>query len=236
MRGITTSRLFVAAWVALMAGIAASVLADEPVLPTAEEAWQRLTEGNERFAAERLQNKSLGAARRAVLAQGQHPFAIVLTCSDSRLAPELLFDQGLGDLFVVRVAGNVSEPFALGSIEYAVEHLHVPLVVVLGHEKCGAVAAALCGGHADGNLGKLIKEIKVGEHRASDKDHELARAVENNVRYQTRLLSQRSDVLREHVERQKLRIVEGVYQFETGKVEWLGDDSVPRPHRTVKVK
>ena len=100
-----------------------------------------LKEGNERFATDRLEHKDMGAARRTELTAGQHPFAAVLSCADSRVPPEIVFDQGLGDLFVVRVAGNVGEPFALGSIDYAVEHLHVPLIVVLGHEKCGA-----CGG------------------------------------------------------------------------------------------
>ncbi len=130
--------------VALMAPclVFSAQAADKPS-PTAEQAWQRLKDGNQRFAADRLEGKDVDAARRQELTAGQHPFAIVLSCADSRVPPEIIFDQGLGKLFVVRVAGNISEPFALGSIDYAVEHLHVPLIVVLGHEKCGAVAAAL---------------------------------------------------------------------------------------------
>ncbi len=107
--------------------------------------------------------RALCARRRALLAKGQHPHAVILSCADSRVAPELLFDQGLGDLFVLRVAGNISDPFVLGSIEYAVEHLHAPLIVVLGHESCGAVAAALTKVDFPGNLGTLIKEVHVGK-------------------------------------------------------------------------
>lgn len=221
MRNACGNKVLVAAWTVVILGSMTSVLAREPIAPTAEMAWQRLKEGNERFVADRWQAPDLSPARRATLAQGQHPFAVVLTCADSRVAPELLFDQGLGDIFVLRVAGNIGEPFVLGSIEYAIEHLHAPLVVVLGHEKCGAVAAALGKGHADGNLGKLIAEIHVGSHPATDKDRALSLAVEDNVRYQARLLSDRSAVIKDHADRKKVRIVQGIYHLETGKVEWL---------------
>jgi len=110
-----------------------------------------------------LEKQDLGASRRQELSKGQKPFAVVLTCADSRLTPEFIFNQGLGDIFVLRVAGNIADPFEIGSIEYAVEHLHVPLVVVLGHEKCGAVEAGLAKNKPPGNLGKLIGEIHVGE-------------------------------------------------------------------------
>jgi carbonic anhydrase len=194
--------------------------ADAPSL-TAEQAWQRLKDGNERFAAGQSENKDLGAGRRQELTAGQRPFAAVLSCSDSRLPPEIIFNQGLGDIFVVRVAGNVSEPFMLGSLDYAVEHLHVPLIVVLGHEKCGAVAAALGKDKPEGNLGRLIGEIHVGKHLPANKDKALALAVENNVRQQAKLLVERSDIIRAHVEQHKVRIVVGVYSLATGKVQWL---------------
>ena len=194
--------------------------ADE-LSPTAEQAWQRLKDGNERFATDRVEGKDVGSARRKELTTGQHPFAIVLSCADSRVPPEIIFNQGLGDIFVVRVAGNISEPFALGSIDYAVEHLHVPLIVVLGHEKCGAVAAALGTEKPGGNLGKLIGEIHVGEHLSTNKDDALADGVENNVRFQTKLLTERSEVIREYIQQKKLQIVAGVYDLATGKVRWL---------------
>jgi carbonic anhydrase len=191
--------------------------------PSSEQAWQRLQAGNNRFAEEMLERKDLGRTRRQELANGQKPFAVVLTCADSRLTPEFIFNQGLGDLFVVRVAGNIADPFVLGSVEYAVEHLHVPLIVVLGHEKCGAVEAALGEEKPMGNLGKLIGEIDVGKDLPAGKEAALAAAVKNNVRHQTRLLTERSDVIKEHVARKQVRIVSGVYQLATGKVDWLDD-------------
>jgi carbonic anhydrase len=194
--------------------------ADKPNM-TSTQALQRLKDGNERFAVERAEREDVGSARRKELLAGQSPFAIVLSCSDSRVPPEIIFDQGLGRLFVVRVAGNISEPFALGSIEYAVEHLHVPLIVVLGHEKCGAVAAALSPNKPAGNLGRLISEVHVGGHLSADKHAALAEAVENNVRHQAKLLVDRSDVIREHVEHHGVQIVAGIYSLATGKVQWI---------------
>jgi carbonic anhydrase len=140
-----------------------------PALPAQEAAitpaaaLERLKEGNKRFAADRLADKDLGSARRRALAKGQRPFAVVLGCADSRVAPELIFDQGLGDVFVLRVAGNVTDAALVGSIEYAVEEVKVPLIVVLGHEECGAVKAALAGKPLPGDLGELIRRVDVGK-------------------------------------------------------------------------
>jgi carbonic anhydrase len=211
--------LVAVAWIVPLLAFSAQA-ADKPSL-TAEQAFQRLKDGNERFAADRRENKDAGPDRRKELTAGQHPFAIVLSCSDSRVPPEIVFDQGLGNLFVVRVAGNVSEPFALGSIDYAVEHLHVPLIVVLGHEKCGAVAAALAENKPEGNLGKLIAEVRVAENLSANKDKALTDSVENNARFQAKMLTERSEVVREHVEQKKLQVVAGVYDLATGKVRWL---------------
>jgi carbonic anhydrase len=187
---------------------------------SSEKAWQRLKAGNNRFADGMLEKQDLGASRRQELAKGQKPFAIVLTCADSRLTPEFIFNQGLGDLFVLRVAGNVVDPIELGSIEYAVEHLHVPLVVLLGHEKCGAVQAALEEKKPVGNLGELVRLIEVGKDLPSGKDA-LRAAIKNNVHHQTRVLTERSQVIKEHVARKEVRIVSGVYQLESGRVDWL---------------
>ncbi len=120
-----------------------------PSVP-ADEALSRLKAGNERFAQSKVSAGQPVAERRAATAQTQHPFAIIVGCADSRTAPEIIFDQGIGDLFVVRTAGNLVDDYALGSIEYAVEHLGSRLIVVLGHERCGAVTAALEGGSAPG--------------------------------------------------------------------------------------
>jgi carbonic anhydrase len=210
--------VLVAAVISLLA--LAARAAESPTL-TPQQAWDRLKDGNQRFAADQSEEMNLGATRRKELVAGQHPFAAVLCCADSRVPPELLFNQGLGDLFVVRVAGNVSEPFMLGSIDYAVEHLHVPLVVVLGHAKCGAVTAALGKDKPEGNLGKLIGQIHVGSHLPADKEAALAHAVENNARQQAKLLMEQSEVVRKHVEQQKLLVVTGIYDLASGKVRWL---------------
>ena len=126
---------------------------------SANEALQKLIDGNKRFVTGQFALKDLGDARREELVKGQKPFAVILTCSDSRVPPEHIFDQGLGDIFVVRNAGNVVDPVTLGSIEYAVEHLLAPLVVVLGHDYCGAVKAAVDGGEAPGSIGAIIAKL-----------------------------------------------------------------------------
>ena len=148
-RTITLLAPVVAACLAGCAGPSAAATHASAAAHTAEvakvsptEANQRLSEGNARFVAGHSQHPRQDPERRTELASTQHPFAVVLGCADSRTGPETLFDQGLGDLFVVREAGNVVDDHTLGSIEYAVEHLHSPLIVVLGHERCGAVAAA----------------------------------------------------------------------------------------------
>ena len=125
-----------------------------------QEALTKLIDGNKRFVSGELVKKDIGESRRQELIKGQQLFAMVLSCSDSRVSPEIIFDQGLGDIFVVRVAGNVVEPTSLGSIEYGVEHLHTPLLVILGHESCGAVTAALeTEGKPEGNIGAILKKI-----------------------------------------------------------------------------
>ena len=129
-------------------------------------ALQKLIEGNNRFTSGKYATRNLGAGQREELLKGQNPFAVIVSCSDSRVPPELLFDQALGDLFVVRTAGNVVDAIAVGSVEYAVEHLHTPLVVVMGHENCGAVKAAVDGGEAEGSIGAIIDKIEPSLARA----------------------------------------------------------------------
>ena len=143
--------------------------AQEQLSVSPGQALQRLKDGNDRFAADKMEDKDLGAKKRQELAKGQRPFAIVLSCADSRVPPELIFNQGLGDLFVVRVAGNISDPFVVGSIDYGVAHLKVPLIVVLGHEACGAVSAAMGKDRPGGNLGKLLDEVYVGKDLPNDR-------------------------------------------------------------------
>jgi carbonic anhydrase len=127
---------------------------------TGDQALQELMNGNKRYVAAELAHPNQTAARRAEVAKGQDPFAIIVGCSDSRVPPEIIFDQGLGDLFVTRVAGNIVDDVVLGSIEYAAEHLGVPLIVVLGHKRCGAVEAAAKGGDAPVHIRSLVEAIK----------------------------------------------------------------------------
>ena len=135
-------------------------------------SWQRalirLKEGNERFVEDRLDGKLQDSKRREQLAT-QHPYAIILSCADSRVVPELAFDMGLGEIFVIRVAGNISNTESIASIEYAVAHLNVNLIVVLGHESCGAVKAAIDGGDAGHNLNMLLAHITPAIEASADK-------------------------------------------------------------------
>jgi carbonic anhydrase len=186
---------------------------------SAAQVWQRLKDGNSRFVADRTLPRKF-ADRRAQLAGGQHPFAVVLTCSDSRTAPELIFDQGLGDLFVLRVAGNVTDPVVLGSIEFAVSHFPAPLVVVLGHEQCGAVKAVLAGGRLEGNLKALASRVHVGTDLPEDKKAALARGIEANVLFQAKELTRQSDLLRDFVRSGRVQVVTGVYELASGRVRW----------------
>lgn len=145
-------------------------------------ALAKLKEGNARFAASQVSSAKPIAAKRAETAQTQHPFAIILGCADSRTAPDIVFDQNIGDLFVIRTAGNLVDDHALGSIEYAVEHLGVRLVVVLGHERCGAVKAALASATAPGHIQSLVRDIQpamqTSKAKAGD-SAELAAITEN---------------------------------------------------------
>jgi carbonic anhydrase len=214
-----------------------TLLADEPniekVLP--EVALKRLQDGNARFVADQLPPRDPFPMQRAKTAAGQHPFAVILTCADSRVAPELIFNQQLGDIFVVRVAGNVSTPDMLGSMEYAVEHLGPTLIVVLGHTSCGAVKAALSGDKLEGNLESLIKRVDVGKDLPKDKAAALDPAIKNNVLHQAQLLSKDSSVLKEFAATQRIRIVSGVYSLQSGKVEWL-ETSAPKSKQQEKNK
>jgi carbonic anhydrase len=199
-----------------------SVRAQE-VLTLQSSALQRLQNGNERFATDKLAKKNLGTARRQELAQGQRPFAVVLACADSRVAPELIFDQGLGDLFVVRVAGNVTNPEIIGSIEYALAELKTPLVVVLGHEECGAVKAALSEERLPGNLGKLIARIHIGREAA------LASAIRANVVHQVEELTRQRPIIKDFAQSKRVAIRGGIYSLSTGKVQWLEQSSAKQP-------
>jgi carbonic anhydrase len=186
-----------------------------------------LKEGNARFAAGKSQHPNLDAERRnSTVAQGQEPFATILACSDSRDPVELIFDRGVGDLFVVRVAGNVAGPSELASIEYGVGHLHTSLLVVMGHTKCGAVTAAVKGAEVHGHIPALIQRIKPAAERAkqesSTPEELIPAAIRANVWQTIADTIKQSSQVRELVVAGKLQILGAVYDLETGKVTWLG--------------
>jgi len=192
-------------------------------LDKGDESLNKLLDGNKRFVSGGLATKDLGENRRQELTKGQHPFATVISCSDSRVAPELIFDQGLGDIFIIRVAGNVVEPTTLGSIEYGVEHLHTPLLIILGHENCGAVTAALgAEGEPEGNIGAILKKIMPAVNAAKKEkkgpEDTLNIAIKENVR-NTYAAVMKSEVIAELVHEGKLKIVGAEYYLGTGKVE-----------------
>lgn len=195
-------------------------------MQTGEEAFTKLMDGNKRFIAGLPAAKDVGSTRRQELLAGQNPSAIIVACSDSRVAPEIIFDQGLGDVFVVRVAGNVLDPVSLGSIEYAAEHLHTPLLILLGHEKCGAVTAAVeAKGHAEGNIEAIVKKIIPAAKKAAamggSKDEILNNAIKENVLLSNQYLLKRSPVLTHLIHEGKLKVVTAVYQLGSGEVKIL---------------
>jgi carbonic anhydrase len=206
------------------AGLCGAVVTAQDAMPTAAAVLRELKAGNAHHAAKRYARPNQTAARQSELADQQHPHAIILSCADSRVPPEIVFDQGLGDLFDVRVAGNVAADLELASIEYAAEHLHTPLVVVMGHQKCGAVTAAADGGEAPGHLPPLLALIRPAVARAKPLPGDLIdNAVRLNVENVVKQISTSKPVLAELVAHGKLTVVGAVYSLDTGKITWLGD-------------
>jgi carbonic anhydrase len=179
----------------------------------------QLTEGNKRFAESKLSHPNQSTGRIKETAKGQNPFAVILTCSDSRVPPEIIFDQGLGDLFVIRSAGNLVDDIGLGSIEYAVEHLGVHLIVVLGHERCGAVEAAVKGGEAPGHIESLVKAIHPAvEEAKKEKGDLLDNSVLANIRTIVGKLKSNEPILKELVSEKKVEIIGAHYDLDDGSV------------------
>lgn len=193
-----------------------------PTMPPAE-ALKLLLDGNQRFVAGKLEHPNQTPQRRTEVAKGQHPFAAVLACSDSRTPPEIIFDRGLGDIFTVRVAGNVADKVVIESLDYSVKHLGVRVVMVLGHRRCGAVIAAVEGheGTADQDVGPMLTELRpaVAESKNMPGD-----PVENAVRENVLLVMKNlaaSEELSALVKSGDLKIVGGIYDLDTGTIEML---------------
>jgi methyl-accepting chemotaxis protein len=211
------------------AGLSLTLAAKGPDAPSPDEALQLLTGGNTRFVSGALQHPHQDGPRRSeTVSAGQHPFATVLSCSDSRGPVEVLFDQGVGDVFVVRVAGNVASVDEIGSVEYGVGHLHTPLLLVLGHTKCGAVTAVVNGDKVGANIAALVHPIIPAAEKARHDHPELSgdalvgQAVKENVWQSVANLLTRSEEVRELVHAGKLKVVGAVYDLEAGTVNWMG--------------
>ena len=187
----------------------------------AEEVMKKLMEGNSRFVRGEPKKYDFVARRKELIA-GQHPVVTVLTCSDSRVAPEYIFDANLGEVFSIETAGNVVDSVALGSIEYGVEHLHTPVMMVLGHTLCGAVTACCKAGAGEaqhGNLGEIMKRI---EPAAVNKKRDVNAAIEENLFCVKECILTNSPLIKKLYAEGKVKIVLAKYLLETGEVKVLG--------------
>lgn len=195
----------------------------------APDPLHRLIEGNDRYQHDHPAHPDQSLERMKALKEGQHPFAVVVSCSDSRVPPELIFDQGLGDIFVIRTAGNVIGDYELGSIEYAVEHLGVRLVVVMGHENCGAIASFCehkkhpAHGHIQAIIEYLAEEEEEKRLDENTPDY-LEKAVKANVIHGVRLVKQSDPLLRPLAARSELQVKGAVYDLDDGVIHWISDD------------
>lgn len=195
----------------------------------ADDAKKLLVDGNARYTSGKVLDDDLSATKREDLVKnGQHPFAVIVSCSDSRVPPELLFDQGLGDIFIVRTAGNVVDPIAVGSVEYGVEHLKAPLVVVMGHSKCGAVKSTIDtmakGGKFEGNIGAILTKVKPSVDKAKAAGaagDALYQESENDNVKATIADLEKSPFLKELVEKKELTIIGAKYDVTTGQVTFF---------------
>jgi carbonic anhydrase len=215
---------------AVVVGLCAQALASSsgPSLP-ADEAMQLLKDGNARYVAGQSTHAHQGPDRRAETAKGgQHPVATIIGCSDSRAPLEVLFDQGVGDIFVIRVAGNLAGPDELGTVEYGVGHLGTPVVLVLGHTSCGAVTAAVQNANVHGNIPTLINQIKPAVAKAkswspnASGDDLLNKSIKANVWLTMENILRKSHEVREFVKNGQVLLVGGIYDLNSGQVAWLG--------------
>lgn len=222
-------------WIDVSGLLAVAVLAAAPSQHTTapavtpDAALAELKAGNDHHVNKQYRRPNQTAARQRELASGQHPHAAILSCADSRVAPEIIFDQGLGDLFDVRVAGNVAGDPEIASLEYAAEHLDVPLFVVVGHQKCGAVSATIEAGQdaAPGHLPSLVNLIRPAVQASTGLPGDrVANAVRLNVENVVRQLRESQPVLEGMCAKGRIRVVGAVYSLDTGKVAWLPDQKI----------
>lgn len=205
--------------IVLVSFVANAMAAQDGSTVSGDVTQQKLIVGNKRYVDARPSHPNQTPQHRKVVAKGQHPFAAILSCSDSRVPPEILFDQGLGDLFVIRLAGNILDDAALASLEYAVEHLGVKYIMVLGHERCGAVEAALKGGEVPGHIGSLVKAIQPAVEKAKNQPGDLLdNAVRANITIVVQQLKSSEPILEELVKKGDLTVVGARYDLDDGVV------------------
>lgn len=180
-----------------------------------------LENGNLRFSSNKTIHPNQKYSRLQELLKGQNPFATILTCSDSRVVPEFIFDRGIGDLFVIRNAGNIVDKTVLGTIEYAVEHLHTPVLIVLGHSSCGAVTAAVKGGPCCRNLESIMKKLEPAVDKKASKNTAIKNSILKNVNLSIEKIKKSKPVIADLVKSKKVQIIGAVYDIKTGKVEFL---------------
>ena len=212
---------------AIFFGLAFLAFAENP--PSPNDVLAALTKGNERFVSGKPSYPHQDTARKAELSLGQHPVATVISCSDSRVPPELIFDEGLGDLFTIRVIGNIGSLDETGSAEYGTEHLGTPLLVVLGHTKCGAVTAAVTHAEVHGSIPPVLAHINPAvrtarhDHPTLQGEELIAETIQVNVFHSIQELFNRSSIIRHRVSSGKLKVVGALYDISTGQVKWLGE-------------
>ena len=186
---------------------------------TIQQSLDRLKEGNARFVENRLDGRLQDSSRREFLIGGQNPYAIILSCSDSRVVPEIVFDAGLGELFVVRVAGNVANSSSIASIEYCVSLSSSKLIIVLGHQSCGAVTAAVKGGDNGSNLNHLLNHIS-SAIAASKEGASIDDIAKKNAEHSVAELKKRSSIIRWAIDTGDAKVHSAYYNLDTGKVDF----------------
>ncbi|GAA0708010.1 carbonic anhydrase [Dactylosporangium roseum] len=222
-RALLTATGLTAGAFAFPAAASAHTSGGDPEVHTPQQALARLLTGNHRFTSGHPRHPHQSLDRLREVAAGQHPFAVLLGCADSRVSPEILFDQGIGDLFDDRVAGNIVNELMLGSMEYAIEEFAPPIVVVLGHERCGAVAATLSaietGSTPPGHIGAIVDALRpIVEPYAGTGPNAVENAVNANIRAQVAAAQARSEIIRAAVRAGRTAVVGARYDLDTGVV------------------
>ena len=183
-----------------------------------QQAIKKLEEGNLHFVNDNLESRNLQTKRRMELIDGQEPWAIILSCADSRVVPELIFDTGIGDLFVIRVAGNIANTSTIATIEYAVAHIRTPVIVVLGHENCGAVTVAMENADHGDNINHLLANIEPAKLTATDQS--VNGVARQNAILTSKELVDKSEIIRNAKQKKALEIIPAYYHLGSGKVDF----------------